>query len=258
MAVIILVVASWLNYRQHFRPKLWLKLAMGGLNGGSLHAAAVFMESPSPSGGGLSGVRVEPAVEADVRDVAVEQRAGEPATVEMESGSDKIYRGILWMKEKYEQYREQADSRYEQLKAELGRAEQRYQELVGAMQHGMDKSLGTVTAKRSDLGIAGVATEMTAGEGEYIAETAGEGSADDGDIPGEFGNGSRLVTESGAAVLQSELRAERLKVEELEKELRTERMKVEELVVKLQSNSEMLMNIYQELDKSLPSHQETH
>ena len=51
-----------------------------------------------------------------------------------EDGKDSIYQGILWMKEKYEQYREQADRRYELLKEELNRSERRYQDLLLSME----------------------------------------------------------------------------------------------------------------------------
>jgi len=49
-------------------------------------------------------------------------------------GKENIYLGILWMKEKYEQYREQADRRYELLKEELNRSERRYQDLLLSME----------------------------------------------------------------------------------------------------------------------------
>jgi chromosome segregation ATPase len=38
------------------------------------------------------------------------------------------------MKEKYEQYREQADRRYEQLRDELGRSDRRYQDLLATIE----------------------------------------------------------------------------------------------------------------------------
>ncbi|WP_431215559.1 hypothetical protein ACQ86N_13240 [Puia sp. P3] len=43
---------------------------------------------------------------------------------------NRMYKGILWMKEKYEQYRDLADRRIEQLKDELVRSEQRYRDLL--------------------------------------------------------------------------------------------------------------------------------
>src|SRR5258707_5334282 len=47
---------------------------------------------------------------------------GEPAAVLQEEGGN-AYRGLLWMKDKYEQYREQTDRKYEKLKEELARSE---------------------------------------------------------------------------------------------------------------------------------------
>ncbi len=103
------------------------------------------------------------------------------------TGKETIYQGILWMKEKYEQYREEADRRYEQLREEHGRSERRYQELLTTMEQDKISAFGTVTNNR---------------------------------------------------------------IEELEAQLRSERLKVEELVLKLQANSQLLLTIYQELDKS--------
>lgn len=233
MAVVILLVATWLNYRRHIRPKVGLRLAMEGWGGEGL-----------PGGGG--------AFVGD-EEAFAGRGAGEAVEDEAEAGGDRIYRGILWMKEKYEQYREQADRRYEQMREELGRSERRYQELVGAMLQSRETALGIVMEKRAeaaDIADAG----MTAGEGEIIAEPVGEMTAGEGEIEviGKAGNGAQLVAaEGGGEVLQSELRSERLKIQDLERQLRTERQKVEELVVKLQANSQLLMTIYQELDKSL-------
>src|SRR5579872_1033757 len=127
MAVLILLVATWLNYRQHWRPKVGLNLAMEGWAGEALPAAG------GPFTGSALSVSAEPQVkQAD---------AGE-----VQEGRDNVYRGILWMKEKYERYREQADRRYEQLKEELGRSERRYHELAAAM--AQVGTAGTVTGWR--------------------------------------------------------------------------------------------------------------
>jgi hypothetical protein len=42
------------------------------------------------------------------------------------------YQGMLWIKEKYEQYREAADQKYERLKEELSRSEKRYIDLLAS------------------------------------------------------------------------------------------------------------------------------
>jgi hypothetical protein len=128
------------------------------------------------------------------------------------TGKETIYRGILWMKEKYEQYREQADRRYEQLREELGRSERRYHELVAMMEQNKNSA-----APGDGITPGG---GMAPGDGDQLAEARGQLDAKQGII------------------------------EELETQLRSERMKVEELVLKLQVNSQLLLTIYRELDKS--------
>jgi len=66
------------------------------------------------------------------------------------TGKETIYQGILWMKQKYEQYREQADHRYELLRGELGRSELRYQELLTTMEQDKNRALGMVTDNREE------------------------------------------------------------------------------------------------------------
>jgi hypothetical protein len=48
---------------------------------------------------------------------------------------ENMYRGILWMKEKYEQYRDLADQRYERLKEQLTGAEKKYEELLESVRN---------------------------------------------------------------------------------------------------------------------------
>ena len=226
MAVLILLVATWLNYRQHMRPKVGLNLAMQGLAGAGL-----------PEDGRTFTGRTESVpAEAPVR---------APGADEVASGRETIYQGILWMQEKYEQYREQANRRYEQLKGELGRSERRYHELVASI----EQVGGGVSGR-----VMGGA--VPAGREEVLAKRSGEigrreATAGEEAFIGEPANGGGLVAEGGGEVLESQLRTERLKVGELERELHTERLKVEELMFKLQANSQLLMTIYQELDKSL-------
>src|SRR5882757_472690 len=54
---------------------------------------------------------------------------GEPAAALPEENGN-AYRGLLWMKDKYEQYRHQNDRKYENLKEELARSEHKYLELL--------------------------------------------------------------------------------------------------------------------------------
>jgi hypothetical protein len=59
------------------------------------------------------------------------------------------------------------------------------------------------------------------------------------------------ILEAQYSQARQQLDARQLIIDELEEQLRVERLKVEELVAKLQSNGQLLMNIYQELDKSV-------
>jgi hypothetical protein len=113
-------------------------------------------------------------------------------TVTEWKGKYNIYQGILWMKAKYEQYRDQADQRYELLKEELKRSECRYQDLLLSIEE--NKIILPATGRQQEL--------MTI-------------------------------------------------IDDLEEQLRIERLKVEDLVARLQTNSQLLLNIYKELDKPI-------
>jgi hypothetical protein len=243
MAVIILMVATWMNYLRNIRSKDDLRLAVEGFGGEVLPGGGdmyIRRDDLVGEGEALLGERGE----AD-RGEGEETVRGERETVREEeggsgpgergeageeeltaTGKETIYQGILWMKEKYEQYREQADRRYEQLRQELGRSERRYGELLATMGQNKNGTSGTVMDNRQEGGgVApggGVATEdgVASGLGDQLAEVRGQ-----------------LDTKQGI-------------IEELETQLRSERMKVEELVLKLQVNSQLLLTIYRELDKS--------
>jgi hypothetical protein len=195
MAVIILCVGTWMNYLRTVRSKGSLRLAV---------------EGSGRDGEFSSGVEGHRADElGNVERVDTSDREELTAT-----GRETIYQGILWMKEKYEQYREQADLRYELLREELGRSERRYQELLVIMEQNQNQALGTVTDSRPEV---------------VNAAEAGEVGGEDKAIPD---------VKQGI-------------IEDLETQLRSERLKVEELVRKLQANSELILRIYKELE-SIP------
>jgi hypothetical protein len=236
MSVFVLLWATWMNYRVIPRHQGGLKLAIEGWEGQDL-----------PGGEGLSDgrgekepegleERVREGAEGEARERSdgelreglqgkMRERSGGEGWDDMSSGKDAIYRGILWMKDKYEQYREQADRRYELLREELRRSEQRYQELMMSVQHSQDRP-ETVTDMR--------------GEGERPARVVVATVA--------VGEAVRPAEESGEQIdLRSELDAKQLLLDELEAQLRVERLKTEELVIKLQGNSQLLLQVYQEL-----------
>ena len=107
-----------------------------------------------------------------------------------EDYKENLYKGILWMKEKYEQYRDLADERYERLKEQLTQMERKYEDLLTQVQ-------------------------------------------------------SASVVEGG------EVSSDRVRIQELEAQQVLDRQQIEELVTKLRNNSQLLLNIYQELDKTL-------
>lgn len=227
IAVILLLVATWLNYLRSFRSKGNMRLAVEGLSR-EVRPGNDGLEGVGPAGGDrfigrddVVGEGSEVEVVGEESEVIAEAENGEDlegsgSTEEGDredndreeltaTGKETIYQGILWMKEKYEQYREQADQRYELLREEFGRSERRYQELQAIMEQDKNRILA-----------------------EHLAET-----------------GDRL------AQGQVQLDAKQAIIEGLEAQLRSERLKVEELIKKLQANSELILRIYRELE-SIP------
>src|SRR6185437_9783320 len=84
--------------------------------------------------------------------VSEDDDGGRPETITLSSDGradaqedeykENIYKGILWMKEKYEQYRDLADERYERLKEQLTKMEKKYEDLVASV--GSSASAGAV------------------------------------------------------------------------------------------------------------------
>lgn len=246
-----------------------------------------------------------------------------------EEYKENLYKGILWMKEKYEQYRDLADQRYDRLKEHLTRMEKKYEELLESVRNA-DASLpaGLGPEIVDTVGLAEVREEVPPDVRVGVRSGAG-------DQPREFGGEAEVVVEraeaefsaegaeSGVAAERAELEsgvaaASRVRIQELEEQLArtqqrfdeevgrmryqleeevargrrlqdeknagvegirlleqqvlhssrqleekqrmiadlegqqsTDRIKIDELVTKLKNNSVLLMNIYQELDKSL-------
>jgi hypothetical protein len=197
MAVIILCVGTWMNYLRSARSKGSLRLAVEGLGRDGEFSSEVEGYRSDELG------NVERADTSDREELTA-------------TGKETIYQGILWMKEKYEQYREQADLRYELLREEFGRSERRYQELLVTMEQNQNQALGTVTNSRPEV------VNM------MVAEA------------GEVGGEDKAIPDVKQGI-----------IEDLETQLRSERLKVEELVRKLQANSELILRIYKELE-SIP------
>ena len=219
MAILSMLITTWFHYRRKASGEGQLLLSVEGFDPGRgpdrLEDMPVIGEpeglrnmpamGESSTGAATSTVDktvVESTVDKPVMEDPVESLLPDE---EWKEGNDNIYRGIMWMKEKYEQYRELTDKRYEQLREQLNRSELRYQGVLLELEESRNHALEITTNPGQDR----LAEGMSVGEA-----------------------------------------AKQVIIEELEEQLRVERLKVEELVVKLQNNSQLLLNIYQELDKS--------
>jgi len=224
MAVIILLVATYFNYLRHTRPKIGLRLAMEGWGGKGPDTGAeepyIRKEDVVGDGDALLESELASAV----------SRGETPGMEELgATGEETIYRGLLWMKEKYEEYRVQADRRYEQLREEFGRSEQRYNELLEVMEQNKRRALEIVGAGIPANAETVAPVDSPAPEaGPPVAEPA---LADQlADVQGQLGVKQRVI-------------------DELKSQLLAERLKVEELVAILQTNTQMLRKVIPDLGK---------
>ncbi len=257
MALVILLVASYFNYWHNAKPKGGLKLAMEGWGadlGTQGSEPFIGKEDVVGEGGALMGEEEEESTpRGPVRDDAGQEpgdpgieepaRRGidEPAGPGVErigeaelgpTGKETIYRGILWMKEKYEQYREQADRKFDQLREELGRSEHRYHELLGVLEQNKNRALDAV-----EVGPAAKVETVAAHMGTGSDEVRGLAGA--GEVPQQV----------SVAALEDQLNLKQAMIDKLEAQLRSERVKVEELVAILQSNLQMLRKVIPDMGK---------
>jgi hypothetical protein len=109
--VLSIIINTWLQYRRR-----WHSASQVLLYEGMEEEKQEGMEEKS-----YEGVEKEREEEAPRRE-----------SWEMDAANERIYKGVLWMKEKYEQFRDFADRRYELVKEELARVQRQYQALVDA------------------------------------------------------------------------------------------------------------------------------
>jgi hypothetical protein len=249
LIIISLLVTTWLHYRRRMLDPGGLHLSMEGLDNaiepeGMPHMPGEPLSyrerehDPDDSAERDPNSRIERNPDNHTqRDPADDDQWGKESVTEWK-GKDNIYQGILWMKEKYEQYRDQADQRYELLKEELNRSERRYQDLLLSIEE--NKSNPPATVEESVVVEELVVIEGSVVKGDMVAD--GEGTADTAALD---------TLEAQYSQARQQLDARQLIIDELEEQLRIERLKVEELVTRLQGNSQLLLNIYQELDKSV-------
>lgn len=132
LIVVTLLVTTWLHYRSRRRAGNELRLSMEGMDISATpeEILAAIQGRRRTEGEEIEGAAGYEGAALGAGDLVGE--GGDSNVVEepTESERNRMYKGILWMKEKYEQYRELADQRIEHLKDELARSEQRYQDLV--------------------------------------------------------------------------------------------------------------------------------
>jgi hypothetical protein len=259
-SIVWMLVTTFLQYRRSWKEQSGLRLAIegGAAEGGRLEGERLEgerFEGERFEGERLEGERFEGERFEGERFEAGRFEAGpfgaspveegpEDENIEWNEGNENMYRGILWMKEKYEQYREVTDQRYERLREELGRSEQRYQDLLLKMEQSGGPSSGAGQAQ-------GAVLDRRAGQARGGGKDRGAGQPHGGaQSPGVVERAYGVEEPHPYDLLAGELNAKQAVIEELEEQLRVERLRVEELIFKLQTNGQLLQQIYIELDKS--------
>lgn len=118
MFIVAMLVTTWLHYRRRRRTQDDMSMSMHGLE---------LSASPEILLAAMRGVAVVDGVDGESA-VSVEREAIGP-----EDAIENMYKGIRWMKEKYEQYRDLSDQRIEELKEQVVVLEKKYQDLLAAL-----------------------------------------------------------------------------------------------------------------------------
>ncbi len=174
---------------------------------------------------------------------------------EPDPGNENMYKGILWMKEKYERFRELSDQRYDELKEELHRSEKKYQDLLATIEESKNLVPGPGAGEVGDVG------ERDAAHGPGVADAEKESMRDlieeknrqivylQGQLDQRIMNYHQVEHQHNE--VRQTLEERQRTIDELEERLRRERDRTEELIAKLQENSNLLLSIHKELDKTL-------
>jgi len=279
LVVISMLVTTWLHYRRKRRAPEELLLSLSGVRAremGLTGTAGFIASATLEFAAEVSGNGQEP----------LDEPTGDPV-LDAEQ-QEKIYKGILWMKQKYEQYRDMADRRYEQLKEQLTRTEKKYQELLEAASRNKASGGGN-EALRTGSESYGAGNAEAPTEGEPVtrskgAEAMGNLALSDvekasypdlleeknqqiaflqqqldqriksyhqAEIDGRENKSRALELEEFQLRTRHLLEEKQAYIDQLEGQLVSERRKIEDLVTKLQASSQQLLTIYEELDRSM-------
>ena len=190
---------------------------------------------------------------------------GDPTAALPEEGGN-AYRGLLWMKDKYEQYREHTDRKFEKLKEELARAEEKYLNLLAARQPLAEQLLPKVIPPESSSpeisSIAIPLTEENASPStteekerqiEFLQLELEQRIRDYHQLQHQYQEEQGRTAELSEQYAQTQelVKARQFEIEELNTRLLQQQHKLTDLTYKLECNTQLLLRIHQELDSTL-------
>jgi hypothetical protein len=251
LVVFSMLVTTWLHYRRKRRVPDELLFSLEGMEGGERLVLPPLLESAAE----ISGNGQEPLEESSAGPVLDSEQ------------KENVYKGILWMKEKYEQYRDMADNRYHQLKEQLARTEKKYQELLEAASRQASPPAEAHPAAASGVDRPAGAAEITDVEKASYPDLLEEKNQQIAFLQQQLDQRIKNYyqvehdsRENKSRTLELEelqlrtrhlLEEKQVYIDQLEGQLVSERRKIEDLVTKLQVSSQQLLTIYEELDRSM-------
>lgn len=250
MVLIALLVTTWLHYRKKRRQHLEETKAPSHARDWSYPSPATTYQSFA---GNFSDKSARPSGNLSTGDPT--------AALPKENGN--AYRGLLWMKDKYEQYREQTDRKIEKLKEELARSEEKYLNLLA--------SRSPLPQDSSPQEVAILSQENSQQEQENEEASLHHQVEEKNrlinllqlELEERIKNFHQLEYQGQEDKARAEelneqyvkteelLAARQLKIEELNQQLTREKDKAADLAAKLECNIRLLRHIHQEMDRSL-------
>jgi DNA repair exonuclease SbcCD ATPase subunit len=152
VAILSMLVTTWLHYRRRRRNSEEGLLSIDGFGGEGF---------------------VMP-LQVSARSVGRSSESGDAGDEGGEEHRESVYKSILWMKQKYEQYRDMSDQRYEQLKEELVRSEKKYDDLLASI---VEVKVGDRREKLLSATAHAVVEERAQGTTFAVVEERSQGTA---------------------------------------------------------------------------------
>jgi len=260
LVVLSMLVTTWLHYRRkrQLPPELLLSLSGAessgiGFNGAGANIPPANTVPPAVANGPVAtAVLLESAAEiSGTGQEPLEESAVDPVLDPEQK--ENIYKGILWMKEKYEQYRDMADRRYEQLKEQLTRTENKYQELLETASRPVPPAeMSPVTNDVEKASYPDLLEEKNR-QIAFLQQQLDQRIKNfhQSELDSRENKSRMLELEELQLRTRHLLEEKQAYIDQLEGQLVSERRKIEDLVLKLQISSQQLLTIYEELDRSM-------